>query len=253
MRRYRWWLSCLLVAAFAAAPALAQDAGGKKKKKERAAKKERPAKKERKPKGDRRRKGGGGLAGQIAKVCQLSEQQQADLQEALKAYTAAQKEARERQGELRKAMAEARKAKDKDKFKELAQQQKALMGPANDALAKAMGVLTPEQRAKWEGSKLARQVLGRLKKAELDDAQKKAVEALCTKKAQELKDSDEKTKRSASRTVLQEVVDNILTADQKAKVNTRKPGAGKKPRDKGPKKPGEKGARKGKKKGGGDR
>ena len=221
-------MSSLLVLVFVAAPAMAKKepgAGGEKKKKDRAGKKERNP-------GGRKKKGPrqSGIAKQIIEVCGLNADQQVALQEALKRYTAAQKDAKEKSADLRKAMAEARKAKDKDKSKELGKQMKELQQPVQDALAAAMKTLTAEQQAKWAAHQLATPILGRFKKLGLSEEQVKQIVDLCGKKAAELKGADPKSARRAKGELMKEVTANILTADQKAKMKAPKKGGDKKPR-----------------------
>ena len=227
MKRTHWWLSSLLVLAFVAAPALAKKEagpGGEKKKRDRA------GKKERKP-GAKKAPRQSGMVKQITEVCGLTAEQQTALQEALKPYLAAQKDAKDKGAELRKAAAEARKAKDKDKMKDIGKQMKELQKPVEEALAAAMKTLTPEQQAKWAAHQLAEPILARFKKLGLSEEQVKKIVDLCGAKAAELKDADPKSKRRAMGELTKEVQANILTEDQKAKVKAPKKGGGeKKPR-----------------------
>ena len=214
--------------AFAAAPAMAKKEagpGGQKKKKDRA------GKKERKP-GARGKKAPrqSGMVKQIMEVCGLSADQQVALQEALRRHTDAQKAAKEKSADLRKAMAEARKAKDKAKMRELAKEMKELQAPVQAALAEAMKTLTPEQQAKWEAHKMAAPVIGRFKKLGLNDDQVKAIEDLCAKKAAELKGADPKAARKIKGSLMKEITENILTADQKANMKAPREKREKKPR-----------------------
>lgn len=242
MKRYRWWLGSLLVAAFTLAPALAAlaDPGDppKKKKRDRA----------RKDKGGRDRGKRGrkaGMLGQIVKVCNITdEKQKQDLEAACGKYEEARKAAAEESAGLRKEMMEAKKAKDRDKMKDLGAKMKEIRKEADEAQAAVMGILSPEQRATWEGRRMAAMVMGRLKKAELDDAQEAKIMGLCKAQALELKDADEKSKRSAMGALLKDILaGDILTAEQKAKVPPPRERKGKGDRPK--KGPGE---RKGKRK-----
>jgi Spy/CpxP family protein refolding chaperone len=217
MRRYRWWLGSLLVAAFALAPALAAwagDPGEETKKKKREGRKGR----KRKGEGGGRKRGRKGLFEQINAACTLTDEQKAKLKEACEKYQAAQKDSAKETAGLRKEMAEARKNKDKDKAKELAAKMKELRKPVDDAMAAVMAGLTAEQKLAWEGHRMATMILGRLKKTDLTQEQKDKVLALCKKKLESLKGADEKSKRRAMGETFKEVYESVLTADQKAQV-----------------------------------
>ena len=240
MKRYRLLLNGLVVLLFAWAPALAQKAADPpKKEKDPAAKKAPKPKRPRKPKSGLR-----GYYAQIASVCKLTPEQVAKFKEALKPYFEAQKANKEKMASLRKSAGEARKAKEKDKAAQLSKELKALTDSLTALRAKAMDVLTPEQKVTWEGQLLYNSAMGRFKKTGIDEAQQKKIRALCVAKAKEAFDATDRKAKSAVRNALaKQVYETILTPEQQAKA--KKPGAPRKPRKK---KGGDKGGPEGKEK-----
>lgn len=239
MRRYRWLLSGFLAAALALTPTLlAKDAAA-------------PGDAPRKKKGDRkkpkkRKTGLRGYYAVVASVCKLTPEQVDQLKEALKPYQEAQKASKEKLTELRKAQKEARKAKDKAKAAEIGKQIKEIQGPITALRAKAMDVLTQDQKILWAGHLLYQSAMQRYKKTGLDEAQKKKIREMCEAKAKEMFEAkDEKAKRALRNALAKEVYETVLTPEQQAKVP--KPGERRKPREKGAKKRPKKGGEKGKK------
>lgn len=235
MKRFRWWLSSLLVAAFALGPALAALAGEPGEKPKR---KKREGKKRRKPKGEKggRRRGRKGLFEQVTAVCTLTDEQKVKFREACAKYAEARKATAKEVADLRKEMTQARKDKDRDKFKELAAKMKELTKAANDAQAEAIAVLTPEQKLAWEAQRMANMILGRLRKAELTQDQKDQILALCKERAKGLQGADEKSKRGALGALYKEVYEKegLLTADQKTTVKAPSERKRKGPRERKP-------------------
>ena len=219
MKRYRWLLSGVVALGFALAPVgLAKDADAPAE----------PPKKKRKPK---RKTGLRGYYAVVASVCKLTDEQVAKMKEALQPYQEAQKANREKLAELRKAQREARKAKDKDKAAAIAKDIKAIQDPIDALRAKAMDVLTPEQKVLWEGHLLYQSAMQRVKRAGLDDAQTKKIREMCDAKAKESSEAkDAKAKRAIRNALGKEIRETILTPEQQAKLKKPKPPRPKKPK-----------------------
>jgi len=225
MKKYGWLLGSLLALGLGLTPALAQAPGGAGD----PGKKDRPGKKERKAKGGLR-----GYYAQIASICKLTPEQVEKFAEALKPYMEAQKANRDKLTELRKAQTEARKAKDKDKAAQIAKQIKEIQDAIDALRAKAMDVLTDDQKIVWEGHLLYRSAMQRFKKTGVDEAQQKKIREMCDAKGKAIFEAkDEKAKRAIRNALAKEVFDTVLTPEQQAKAKAAKP---KTPREKRPKK-----------------
>ena len=196
------------------------------------------AKKEKKAKGPQ------GLRGEyaiMAKVLEFTEDQKTQLGTALTACATEAKTWREtnadKLAEIKKQQAEARKNKDKDAMKKVAEQSKALRDEEakikGKSIAAAKALLTPEQKAKWDGFTVYRMAMRRIKKAELTDEQDAKVRQICTAKAAEILGAEKKAQGKAYKELTTAIIDSVLTAEQKAKL-TAKP-AKKDPADKKPK------------------
>jgi hypothetical protein len=98
----------------------------------------------------------------------------------------------------------------------------------NAGEARIMAVLTPEQRAAWEGKKLAKEVLERFRSVRLEADQVAKVEALSQEAAKQFKGvvTDEDL-RAAADQLVPIVVERILTDAQRAQLqkSTTKPPA----------------------------
>lgn len=90
--------------------------------------------------------------------------------------------------------------------------------------ARIMAVLTVEQRAAWEGRKLAKEVLDRFRSIRLDADQTAKVEALSKEAAKSLKVvvTAEDLKAAADQLV-PVVTERVLTAEQRAQLEKSKP------------------------------
>ena len=196
------------------------------------------AKKEKKAKGPK------GLRGEyaiMAKVLEFTDAQKTQLAAALTACADEAKKWKEanadKLAEIKKQQAEARKNKDKDAMKKLATESKALRAEEakfkGKPIAAAKALLTPDQKAKWDGFTVYRQVMRRLKKAGLTDEQDAKVRQICTAKAAEILEADKKAQGKAYKELTTAIIDSVLTAEQKAKLTAKPPK--KNPADKKPK------------------
>ena len=178
----------------------------------------------------------------MASVLEMDEAEKARLVEALKANQASLAEWKDgsdgrKLAELMKAHAEARKAKDKEKTKQVAKE----MAPLKDALAaigksnrqRIMGLLTDEQRARWAGFGMARTVLRKFSKAELTDDQKTRIKDLCLAavKAEPLDEDDKKARGAAYRKLDGVVEKEVLTDAQRESMKKPSPRKKKDPKD----------------------
>ena len=229
------WLLCVLMAlTLTAGSALAAKDGAKPKKK-------RPdrVKKERvkKPKSALR-----GEYAIMASELKLTQEQQAKFVETIKAQSEAKKALVEKAAPIKKELAEARKAKDKDKVKELGAKLKELQGDPKADKAAIMALLSDEQKAAWAGFELYRNALRKFGKAKLTDDQKKAARDICTTSDVKLT-GDRKADAAALKALTEKISTNVLTDEQrtamapKPKVKKDKPAGDKKPRDRKKNKP----------------
>jgi Spy/CpxP family protein refolding chaperone len=228
-----WLLSVLAVMLLAAPAAMAQDGLGEdgpkvKKKRDRG-----------KGKGGRRQKGG--VTAKLVDELKLDDATRAKFNEQLKANRTALGEWMKTNGEklklLRKDMAEARKNRDKDKAKLLGTEMKALYGGRAKVEAegneKLMALLTDEQKSAWSGLGLSMKVLGRYRRCKLTEDQVVKVREMCVAAAKEIGDGkDRKAVGVAMRKLNGEIVKDVLTDEQRAKMKTRR-----KPKGDGARKP----------------
>ena len=249
MKRIAWLLALAVALAVVSVPIQA------KPKKEGAAGAK--PKREKKPGGNKGAKGG--LKGEYAmmvKILNLTDAQKTELADKLKACAKEAKTWREtnadKLAEIKKQQAEARKNKDKDAMKKVAEQSKDLRAEEaknrGAAIAAVKSILTPEQQQQWAGFTVYQQIMGRFKKAELTDDQDKKVRDICNAKAKDIPEGDKKAQSRAMKELSTSIIESVLTAEQKEKVAAKGGGKAKKePGDKPKKEP-----RKGKKKKGGE-
>ncbi len=197
------------------------------------------AKKEKKAKGPK------GLRGEyaiMAKVLNFTEAQKTQLAATLTACADEAKTWREanaeKLAEIKKQQAEAKKNKDKDAMKKIAEQSKALRAEEakikGKSIAAAKALLTADQKTKWDGFVVYRQIMRRLKKAELTDEQDKKVREMCQAKAAGILGAEKKAQSKAYRELGTAIIESVLTAEQKAKLTAKPPK--KDPADKKPRK-----------------
>jgi Spy/CpxP family protein refolding chaperone len=217
MRHWTGWLLGLGAAAALAAPALAvEEVAG-----------EAPAKAK------------SALRGEyaiMASECQFTDAQKAQLEVAVTAKIDSSWTwggvNRAKIVDLEKQMADAKEKGDKEAQKRVGEEMKALKEQLHalkfEHNAKIAAILTPEQCQVWEGFKLYRALMGRYSKAELDEGQKAKVRVLANeaakkmlavtgagKEAEEAKDKIEKDLEAS-------VENDVLTAEQKEKLNAPK-------------------------------
>lgn len=198
-------------------------------------------KREKKARGPKRAKSS--LRGEyaiMAKMLELTDAQKTDLAAKIAACAAEAKKWREdnadKLADIKKKQAEARKNKDKDAMKNIAAESKALRAEEaklkGAAIAAAKSILTPEQKAKWDGFTVYRSVIGRLKKAKLTDEQDAKVREICTTKAPGIISAEGKAKGKAYKELSTSIIDTVLTADQKASLTAKRERPTPKDRDK---------------------
>jgi len=214
MKRLTWWtvplVAALMVGLATADLALAaKGEGGKSKRAAREGKGERS-----------------GVRGEYAILvaeCGLTDEQkeqvQAKIQATKEAIAQWEQEHGEKAKELQKAMKEAKEAGNKEEMKRLGQELKTLMTERRrlqQTMTGVLEVLTPEQRTKWAGFRLYRQMMMRYKKVGLTEEQTAKVREMANAAAKELGDpSDEKAARKAAVTLREDVEQNVLTAEQR--------------------------------------
>jgi len=171
-------------------------------------------------------------ADQIAAECKLTADQQATLKEKVKAKVAALEAWLKVNGEKLKAAQDAAKAArsgtDDAAKKKAGADLRALETERNQALIQAdeaiLAVLTPEQKADWDGAKMCQTMLNRYKKVNLTDEQTAKIKAVCKAAAAELaglKDDDKKAKQARAAVpakVMFAIEELLLTPEQKAAV-----------------------------------
>jgi Spy/CpxP family protein refolding chaperone len=131
--------------------------------------------------------------------------------------------------ELRKALANARKAKDEKKIEELNKEIKAL-GEGEEKLqaegmAKIMALLTDEQKAVWKGFCLRREITKRFKGMKFTDEQTAQMQKLCEEAAKTMPaaDGDEaaKARQEACGKVVDEISQKVLTDAQREEMKKK--------------------------------
>jgi len=220
MKHWKGLVLGLALALLVAGPVLAQEEGAEK-----------PAKAEKAEKSALR-----GEYAIMASECQLTDVQKAELEAALKAKSdavAAWEEAnRAKIEDLKKQMADAKEKGDKEARKRAGDEMKALKEQLSaleaEHGAKIAAILTPEQNQAWEGFKLYRGLMRRYAKAELDEGQKAKVRALANEAAKKMlavegagKEAEE-AKNKIEQELKASVENDVLTAEQKEKLNAPK-------------------------------
>ena len=235
MKLSKWLLSVLMTLAFVAGPALAEDPVAPKKKKPARAKKVR-VKKSKSP-----------IRGEYAIMnseLKFTDAQKTKLIELLNAQNEARKAGAEASKPVKEQLAAAKKAKDKEKVKELSKKLKELRGDTKGDKAKIMALLTPEQNATWAKFSLYRNACRKFGRAKLTDDQKKAARDICYASDVKLT-GDRKADSAATKALSDKIAADVLTDAQREAI---KP----KPRVKKEKKPKPEGGKKARKKKGGD-
>jgi len=216
MKRFTWLLLGLAVVVLAASPILAAEKAARAKK----------------------AKGGSdALRGEyaiMASQCELTDAQKADLKAKVKDRVEAQKAWMEANGEKSNAFHEAYK-KARDDLKALEESRRKI---ETDTMAAILATLTPEQKAKWDGFRVYRTLMGRYKRTDLTEEQRTKIKDLAAAAAGDLaglrsenKDARNKA-READKKLRQTIEADVLTAAQREalqKKPERKPRPEKKP------------------------
>ena len=210
------------------------------------------AKKARKEKRDRPKKAKSAIRGEyaiMASEVELTDDQKAKLEALIKEMNDAVRKdmeaAKEKAAELKKAIEDAKKAKNKEAGQEarkkLTELKKSSQAIRADYQKKIRELLTPEQRTKWGGFVLYRRVCGRFAKAKLTDDQKKSVRTQCDAAAKELGDlavsaatKEDKQKLGAEiKKLYEKITTDVLTNEQReAMKKPREKAKGDKKKDK---------------------
>ena len=219
MKQWIAWMVGLAAALALAAPVLAQEEGG-----EGAAKETKPV-----------------LRGEYAMMageCKMDDAQKAALAAAVAAKDEAMKPDRERSGALKKDLAAAKEAGDKEAVKRIGEEMKTLQEQQGaietEHQAKILAVLTSEQRETWEGFCLWRDLMQRYRRAELADEQKAQVRTLANQAASEAlavrgdEEEARKAREAIQKNLRAHIEAEILTAEQKEKLAAPKPAAAEK-------------------------
>jgi len=159
----------------------------------------------------------------MAKVCQLSEDQQKQVaelntlrQKAMKQFKA---ENAEKIKTLNAQIAEAKKSKDKKALKEARTQLRSLHRKQREIYtqwqSKIMAVLTPEQKSQWAKDQVVLSIKRRFRKAKLTDKQTVDIEAACAKFTTGVDLSDKKARREAVKKLADHIRKEILTDAQR--------------------------------------
>ena len=168
-----------------------------------------------------------GLRGEyavMARALNFTDAQKVELAETLKARAEEarkwQKDNADKIAEFRKQLIEARKNKDSGALKRISEQYKALKAgePRSRGITAAVELLTPEQKQQWAGYTVYRQFIASrsFRRLELTDEQDKKVRDMCTVKAKDILAGDRKAQAEARKSLMTAIVDNVLTAEQKA-------------------------------------
>ena len=231
------WLLCVLMAlTLTAGSALAQDgAKPKKKKNPGRVRKARPKKAKNQLRGE---------YGIMASELKFTDEQKTKFIEIIKAQSEARKALAEKSAPIRKELAEAKKAKDKDKCKELAAKLKELRGDSKADKAAIMALLSDAQKADWDSFTIYRNVSRKFGKAKLTEDQKKAIRDMCNK-ADVKTTGDKKADAAALKGLMAKISADVLTDEQRQAMAPKprekrekkdKPARDKKPRPKKKKK-----------------
>jgi len=231
VKKLNWLLCVLMAVALTGSAVFAEqaDPAGKKKKKPNRVRKQRPPRK-------RKAKGLRGEYAIMASELKLTDEQQKQLLEIVKARAEARKAKNAEAAELKKQYNEAKKAKDKAKANELRAKLKALRGDPKADRAKILAILTDEQKAQWSVFQLYRNVCRKFGRAKLTDDQKTAIRALCAKDASKLT-GDRKADAAVMKSLAKRISADILTDEQREAMTKKRPPRRKKDKPAREKKP----------------
>ncbi len=161
-----------------------------------------------------------GTHAQMAKLCQLSEDQQKKIAELEKQRAADLKELQEKVKAAKDAQAEARKGQDKEALKKA----NDAFREANEEVQKAtrkwwmeiLGVLTPEQKAKWYEYVVMQQIQARFKSAKLTQEQLDKIKAAYVEQTTGVDLAEDKARAQAMAKLSAYVMQDVLTGEQRA-------------------------------------
>jgi len=217
MKRLAMFLATVCALGMVTSHLLAQEGADKPKK-------DKKVKKQGEPKKDKPRMRG--AHAQMVKVCDLDEAQQqkiADLMAARnKALTEFHQANKDKIKELQDAAKKARQSKDREAAKKAYADMNALNAQRNEIMKKSqaavLGVLTPEQRAKWDEYNVLNAVRGRFRGVKLTDQQMAKIKAEYVKAAAGADMTDDKARYKVIRDLSVKIDNEILTDDQKATI-----------------------------------
>jgi hypothetical protein len=173
----------------------------------------------------------------LASQCQLSDEQKARLEAAVKAGDEARKTWEQanatKADDLKKQQAEAREKKDADALKRIGAEMKALTAERTAIQARQqadiLAVLTSDQRITWEGFRLYRQAMGRYKRLEPAQEQTAQMRALCNQAGKDILalQGDESAIRKGQAEIQKKLAaaieSDVLTAEQREKLKVPPP------------------------------
>ena len=172
---------------------------------------------------------------QLVRECTLGEDQQAEVRAKIKARDEIlakwDNENAERMQAAEIAAQDAKDANDADKKKEAGRTLRELRTEreesAGDAGAAILKVLTPDQKAAWQGYLLYQSTVKRYRRAELDEEQQKKIRDACDVAAKELGEVDQDAKPGKAQKAINEklrwAIDIFVLTGEQREALTRKP------------------------------
>lgn len=167
----------------------------------------------------------------MVKHLEMSEAQVSQLKALLVSHQQADKQwkqqNRPRLKELKASRNAAAQAGDKARAKQIGKELKQLhqaRKAMDDQLTRQIqGLLTEAQRDAWRDNRLASRITGRYRKAQLSDEQKTRIGELVRASSAELTAGDRKVRKQAFREVHSAIESNILSAEQRSRLQARSP------------------------------
>jgi len=167
-----------------------------------------------------------GAHAQMAKVCQLSEEQQKKIAELgaqrKNALNAFETENADKRSALQEELKKAKESKDKDATKKASTELAALNAKRGEIVKKSqadiMAVLTPGQKAKWDEYTAMNSLKGRFLGIEFTEDQLAKIKAEYAKLAAEAETGPEKGRSTLLAKLYEKVHKEILTEEQRIDV-----------------------------------
>lgn len=163
-----------------------------------------------------------GEYGMMARVCQLSEEQQKKIAEMVPERGREQNQINEKLKAAKAALAEVRKGKDKEAIKKAQDDQRKLLDERNENAkkwqTKILGVLEPEQKAKWLEFTVIRRIKSRFPKVKFTDDQEDKLKAAYVAQTTGVDLTEEKARRLAVNKLVGHVRAKILTDQQRQEM-----------------------------------